>query len=98
MQQINELFLEILRAALRGRPFTPTQTLTADQWQSLVQLAAIHKVDPLLWEAVYASGALQRDRERWGLFYRGEDSPENLRRIMEARLDWMDAYYGQYLQ
>lgn len=60
MQQINELFLDILRAALRGRPFTPTQTLTAEQWQSLVQLAAIHKVEPLLWETVYASGAMQQ--------------------------------------
>ena len=40
MQQINELFLEILRAALRGRPYTPPQPLTAEQWQALVQLEA----------------------------------------------------------
>lgn len=59
MEQINELFLDILRSALRGRPFTPPETVTAEQWQSLVKLAAIHKVEPLLWEAVYASGSMQ---------------------------------------
>lgn len=74
----------------------------AKRWFQLRDnLLTIENVDAILEGEQFlldASGALQRDRERWGLFYRGEDSPENLRRIMEARLDWMDAYYGQYLQ
>lgn len=45
-----------------------------------------------------ASGVLMRDQERWGLFYRGEDSLENLYRSVEARLAWVDDYYSQILQ
>lgn len=45
-----------------------------------------------------ASGAQMRDQEKWGLFYEGQDSLENLYRSIEARLDWVDDYYTQYLQ
>ena len=43
------------------------------------------------------SGARQRDTARWGLYYEGEDSLENLYRSIEARLAFVDAYYSQYL-
>lgn len=45
-----------------------------------------------------ACGVLQRDQEKWGLFYKGKDSRENLCKSVEARLAWVDAYYSQYLQ
>jgi len=45
-----------------------------------------------------ASGAQKRDQDQWGLFYQGEDSPENLCKSIEARLQWLDDYYSQYLQ
>lgn len=44
------------------------------------------------------SGAQTRDTQQWGLVYQGEDSPENLFRIIEARLAWLDEYYSHYLQ
>ena len=44
-----------------------------------------------------ASGAQLRDRERWGLYYQGEDSLENLYRTVEARWKWLDDYYSKYL-
>ena len=43
------------------------------------------------------SGARKRDQERWGLFYQGEDSLENLYKIVESRWQWLDDYYSQYL-
>ncbi len=43
------------------------------------------------------SGAQKRDTERWGLYYEGKDSSENLYRSIEARLAWVDAYYDPYL-
>lgn len=49
-------------------------------------------------QVLNASGAQNRDLERWGLYYGGEDSLENLYRALEARLAWVDAYYSQYLQ
>ena len=45
-----------------------------------------------------ASGAQRRDVDRWGLYYEGEDSLENLYKSIEARLAFVDAYYSQYLQ
>lgn len=45
-----------------------------------------------------ASGAQRRDTDRWGLYYEGEDSLENLYKSIEARLAWVDEYYSQYLQ
>ena len=45
-----------------------------------------------------ASGAQNRDTQRWGLFYKGADSLENLYRSVEARFAWVDAYYDQFLQ
>ena len=44
-----------------------------------------------------ASGAQQRDTDRWGLYYEGEDSLENLYKSLEARLAWVDDYYSQFL-
>ena len=44
------------------------------------------------------SGAQKRDTDRWGLFYGGADSLKNLFRNVEARFNWLDAYYSQYLQ
>ena len=44
-----------------------------------------------------ASGAQQRDQDRWGLYYEGEDSTENLYRILKERLTWLDEEYSGYL-
>lgn len=45
-----------------------------------------------------ASGARSRDTDRWGLYYEGQDSLENLYRSVEARFAWVDEYYSQFLQ
>ena len=45
-----------------------------------------------------ASGVQKRDTDRWGLYYEGKDSVENLVRSIEARFAWVDEYYSQYLQ
>ena len=53
MNETNVLFLAILKAALQGRqPELPSQ-ISPEQWQDLFRLAQIHKVLPLVYEAVY---------------------------------------------
>lgn len=53
MNETNVLFLAILKAALQGRqPELPSQ-IFPEQWQDLFRLAQIHKVLPLVYEAVY---------------------------------------------
>ena len=59
MDRTNELFLNILCAALRGEQFRVPEDVPADAWQTLLRMAAIHKVDALFLEAVHASGTLQ---------------------------------------
>lgn len=61
---------------------------------TLENITAILEQEQLLLDA---SGAQKRDQEYWGLYYQGEDSLENLCRSLEARLEWVDAYYSQYL-
>jgi len=45
-----------------------------------------------------ASGAQKRDTNCWGLYYGGDDSLENLYKNIEARFEWLDTYYSQFLQ
>lgn len=59
MDRTNELFLNILRAAIRGERFRVPEDVTGDAWQTLLRMAAIHKVEPLFLEAVHAGGTLQ---------------------------------------
>ena len=58
MNETNVLFLAILKAALHGeRPELPSNIPT-EQWQALFHLAGIHKVLPLIYEAVYRHPSL----------------------------------------
>ena len=74
----------------------------ANRWQQLRKdLLTMENVTAILereQQILDASGAQNRDREEWGLYYKGKDSLENLYRSVEARFDWVDAYYDQYLQ
>lgn len=42
-----------------------------------------------------SSGAPARDQEKWGLFFGGEDTSENLYRFVEERLAVLDQYYSE---
>ena len=39
------------------------------------------------------SGAPARDYEKWGFYYEGEDTVENLYRFIDGRLQYLDGYY-----
>ena len=53
MNETNVLFLAILKAALQGRQPELPSRISPEQWQALFRLAQIHKVLPLVYEAVY---------------------------------------------
>ena len=58
MNDTNILFLAIIKAALQGqRPELPPD-IPPEQWQALFELAGIHKMLPLIYEAVYHHPAL----------------------------------------
>lgn len=54
MDQIQRLFLQAVRASLTGEQVSWTEPLPAEQWGGLFQLAEIHHVLPMVFEAVYA--------------------------------------------
>lgn len=53
MDVIQKNFLEILRRAVAGEPVDGLAELTEEQWERLAELASIHKVMPLVSNAVH---------------------------------------------
>ena len=51
MDKSQRIFLSILRAAMEGGQFSPPDELTAEERQTILKLAAEHKVLPLVLEA-----------------------------------------------
>ncbi len=56
MEKIQLLFLEALRAAVRRETVT-WQVLTKEEWVALFRMAQIHRVLPMVYQAVYDSTA-----------------------------------------
>lgn len=73
----------------------------AERWSQLREdVLSLENVLSVLRNAeapLVSSGASLREWERWPPFYEGEDTVENLYRIAEEKLLWMDAYYQPYL-
>ena len=59
MNQIEQAFLRILKAALQGQRLTEYDDFTLDQWQAVFQLAQAHKVLPMVYQTVYQAPALK---------------------------------------
>ena len=70
----------------------------ARRWQELSQelftVAHEQEIVAELRQQLERSGALERDLQRWGLVYGGEDSIENLNRYLEVRQQWMNEKYA----
>lgn len=49
----SKLFLQVLKAALEDRPAEVPQTVTAEQWGRLFELARAHQVLPMILQAVH---------------------------------------------
>lgn len=57
---INNVFLEILRAGLQGRSAGFARELTPKEWEEIFRLAQIHKLLPLVYNAVCSRPDLQK--------------------------------------
>ena len=57
---INNVFLEILRAGLQGRSAGFVRELTPKEWEEIFRLAQIHKLLPLVYNAVCSRPDLQK--------------------------------------
>ena len=55
-----QTFLDIIKAALAGRKPHITREISQEEWQRLFQLAGLHNVLPLIYEAVYTLPELQK--------------------------------------
>ena len=53
MEHLNQYFLEALNAALRSQTVDWEAPLSDGEWRGLFQLARIHSVLPLIYEAVF---------------------------------------------
>lgn len=57
MKQEKQLFLEAIKASLTNTTVTWTTPLSAEEWQSIFELAESHKVLPLIFHTVYSCPA-----------------------------------------
>jgi hypothetical protein len=62
MNETMELFLMILRSALKDQRPELDRDIPTEQWQALFRLADIHKLLPLVYEAVQALPSLDREQ------------------------------------
>ena len=51
-------FLEILKAALEGKPAAPAEEITTEEWEALFRMAGIHHVLPFVYGAVHKDPSL----------------------------------------
>ena len=53
MNQMNETFLNILKAALAGGSYEPCQEIPGEQWEQILRFAQIHQLLPVVVNACY---------------------------------------------
>ena len=61
MEVTAKTFLEILKAALLGKPAAPEREIPPEEWQQLFRMAQIHQILPLFYEAVHALPGLPQE-------------------------------------
>ena len=54
MEAVQELFLQAVRASLENKKTDWETELETEQWLALFQMAEIHNVLPLIYDAVYS--------------------------------------------
>ena len=75
MKDTNFLFLRALRAALRGEK-ADLEKLSPEQWMEILHIAQIHKVLPMILDAVHnCPGMAELDGPELALFRRTGRQP-----------------------
>ena len=59
MNNIQKYFLEALKASLENKKVEWEQEMTSEEWRMLFQMAEIHHVLPMIYDAVYACASIQ---------------------------------------
>lgn len=59
MNNIQKYFLEALKASLENKKVEWVQEMTSEEWRMLFQMAEIHHVLPMIYDAVYACASIQ---------------------------------------
>ncbi len=70
MNQVQTLFLQAVGAALKNEAVAWEQELSREDWQALLQLAQIHRMLPMVFQALYRCPAAQRADPRLMAHYR----------------------------
>ena len=59
MQHTQQLFLQALKAALKNEQVDWNDKIDAQEWLELFQMAQVHQILPMIYEAVYRCPAAQ---------------------------------------
>ena len=76
--------------------------MMADRWselrESVLEPDNVKSIISDNYTAITQSGSMQRDFDRWGLYYNGEDTIDNLYSFVDRHTERMDTYYSQYIR
>lgn len=70
MEQIQELFLQAVKASLENRKVQWTEKLSSQDWLALFRLAEEHHILPMIYEAVYSCPAAQEAEQQLFAHYK----------------------------
>lgn len=85
--------------ALKSNP--KLEKMVAERWFELRQtLFSNEKIEETIndcYKTIAESNSLQRDYEKWGLYYNGKDTMDSLYTFIDMRLEYLDQYYDSFL-
>ncbi|MBP1553279.1 MAG: CotH kinase family protein [Oscillospiraceae bacterium] len=77
------------------------EKMVAERWFELRQtLFSNEKIEETInnsYKTITESNSLQRDHAKWGLYYNGKDTMDNLYLFIDTRLEYLDKYYASFL-
>ncbi len=88
-------FLDVIKK------YPELENLIAKRWfdlrNSIFSNKNIKTQSEKLYNTITYSGSLQRDYEKWGRYYDGEDNMDNFYKFINMRLEFLDEYYLMYI-
>ena len=72
METYNQLFLQALKAALEGKQVQWNMDISGEDWLALMNQACLHKVLPMIYDAVYDCPAAESMTQDMRTFYKNQ--------------------------
>ncbi len=84
------------------KKYPELEKMTAERWfelrNSIFSDENITTHIEKLYDAITYSDSLQRDYDKWGLYYKGKDNMDNFYKYINTRMEFLDEYYLDFIK